>query len=85
MQTEASSFCKTCEDPEPMCETCAEHHTLQQISRCHELSTDIQELSSRFDKSCVYVFACQMTGQNQSCFIQICNVGSLQKKIEYNW
>lgn len=55
LRNEATRFCKTCEDPEPMCETCAEHHTLQQISRNHELSADIQELFSRFDQLCVYV------------------------------
>lgn len=55
LQNEATRFCKTCEDPEPMCETCAEHHTLQQISRNHELSADIQEFFSRFDQLCVEI------------------------------
>lgn len=41
MHVEATLFCKTCEDPEPLCENCAKHHTLQKITRNHEMCGDI--------------------------------------------
>lgn len=38
----ATHFCKTCDDPEPLCETCAKQHTRQKICRDHEICKDIR-------------------------------------------
>lgn len=43
LQVQATQFCKTCDDPEPLCETCAKHHLRQKISRNHELCGNIRE------------------------------------------
>lgn len=40
---EATHFCKTCEDPEPLCGTCAKHHLKQKLSKNHEMCTDIDQ------------------------------------------
>lgn len=40
----ATHICKTCEDPEPLCETCAKQHTRQKAFRDHELSGIICEI-----------------------------------------
>lgn len=39
----ATHFCKTCDDPEPLCGTCAQHHKKQKQSRNHEICGDIRE------------------------------------------
>lgn len=39
----ASHFCKTCVDPEPLCETCAKQHTRQKAFRDHEVSGNINK------------------------------------------
>lgn len=40
-QVKATCFCQTCEDPEPLCETCATQHTRQKLTRGHEIVKDI--------------------------------------------
>lgn len=42
----ATHFCKTCDDPEPLCETCAKHHTKQRLYRNHQISEDIREFQN---------------------------------------
>lgn len=42
-QISATRFCKTCADPEPLCEKCAKQHIRQKISKEHKLCSDIQE------------------------------------------
>lgn len=44
----ATHFCKTCEDPEPLCETCAKQHTRQRAFRDHELSRNIREIPKHY-------------------------------------
>lgn len=43
LKVPASSFCKSCEDPKPLCDICAKHHTKQKLSRnqvlCRERGT----------------------------------------------
>lgn len=46
-KTEATRFCKSCKDPEPMCETCAKLHIRQKNSRDHELCQDLQKMSKK--------------------------------------
>lgn len=40
-RVKATYFCQTCEDPEPLCETCATQHTRQKLTRGHEIVKDI--------------------------------------------
>lgn len=47
IQVSASFFCKTCEDPEPLCDICARHHTKQKLSKNHELCEDITDFRKR--------------------------------------
>lgn len=42
IQTKATRYCKTCSDPEPLCNDCAKQHTRQNSSRDHELCNDIK-------------------------------------------
>lgn len=39
----ATHFCKTCEDPEPLCESCAAQHGRHKISRHHKICENIGE------------------------------------------
>lgn len=56
-QITATHFCKTCEDPEPLCEACAKQHNRHKISKDHELSDKIEEYPQ--SKSNVwYVYTC---------------------------
>lgn len=41
VQVKAAYFCQTCEDPEPLCETCATQHTRQKLTRGHEIGKDL--------------------------------------------
>lgn len=47
LKIKATSFCKTCDDPEPLCETCAKQHTRHKIAKDHEISQNMAELSKR--------------------------------------
>lgn len=40
---EATHFCKTCDDPEPLCGTCSKHHLKQKLSKNHEMCADIEQ------------------------------------------
>lgn len=44
LQIQATHLCKTCENPEPLCETCAKNHTKQKLCRDHQISGDVREL-----------------------------------------
>lgn len=50
VQIEATRFCKTCDDPEPVCETCAKHHLRQKLSKDHEMCININEFRNREPK-----------------------------------
>ncbi|XP_056014684.1 uncharacterized protein LOC125674781 isoform X2 [Ostrea edulis] len=41
----ATQFCLDCEDPEPMCQNCANQHLKQRSGRGHSLSADISEMA----------------------------------------
>ena len=47
IKTEATRFCKSCKDPEPMCEICAKQHIRQKDSRDHEICQDLQMMSKK--------------------------------------
>lgn len=43
VKVKATHICKICENPEPLCEICSEHHTLQKMTRNHQMCEDIQQ------------------------------------------
>ena len=58
-KTEATRFCRSCQDPEPMCEICAKQHIRQKDSRDHEICQDLQMMSKKtyvFSNNLVQVF-----------------------------
>ena len=44
VQTEATVFCKTCKEPDPLCDDCGQLHTRQRATRGHELCDDKEQL-----------------------------------------
>lgn len=48
LKVPASSFCKSCEDPKPLCDICAKHHTKQKLSRNQVLCRDIKAFGKRY-------------------------------------
>lgn len=46
LDVKATHFCKTCEDPEPLCESCAKQHTRQKMAKNHEICSDIAKFST---------------------------------------
>lgn len=44
---QATHFCKTCDEPELLCDTCAKHHTKQKPFKDHKLSKDIGDIYKR--------------------------------------
>lgn len=47
---EATHFCKTCEDPDPLCETCAKRHLREKPFRSHEMCSDIEQFPNKEKK-----------------------------------
>lgn len=47
---EATHFCKTCDDPDPWCGTCANHHLKHKLSKDHELCADIKQFPNKEQK-----------------------------------
>lgn len=47
LQVQATHFCKTCDEPELLCELCAKHHTKQKLFKDHELSKVIGDFQKR--------------------------------------
>ena len=39
---EATKCCKTCKDPEPLCDDCADRHTRMEANKGHEMTDDLQ-------------------------------------------
>ena len=44
--SEATGFCKTCNDPEPLCRVCAVMHTRQKATKDHEICDDMKQFCS---------------------------------------
>lgn len=40
----ATHFCRTCENPEPLCENCSTQHVRQRKSRHHQICENIKEI-----------------------------------------
>ena len=55
IEADATKYCITCKDPEPLCDFCAQHHTRRKESKDHEISDDLQQLAVIADKH-KYVF-----------------------------
>lgn len=43
INVKATHICKICKNPEPLCENCSDHHTLQKLTRNHQMCEDIQQ------------------------------------------
>lgn len=41
--SEATKWCKTCKDPEPLCDHCAQRHTLMEANEGHQMAVDLQQ------------------------------------------
>lgn len=48
MLVQAAQFCKTCDDPELLCDTCAKHHIKQKAYKHHELTYGIGDFQKRY-------------------------------------
>ena len=46
-RTAATGFCKTCEDPEPLCDGCAKQHTRQKATKNHEINNDLTQFNNQ--------------------------------------
>lgn len=55
MKTKGTHFCKTCEDPEPLCDNCARQHTRHKLFRDHEICDAIEEIKN-YQESSIYNF-----------------------------
>lgn len=67
----AINFCKTCEDPEALCEICAKHHTRQKAFKDHELCGIMHEFSKHHsNKRYVWHFT---TWFNTGFFVKLLN------------
>lgn len=56
-QITATHFCKTCNDPEPLCEACAKEHIRQKISKDHSLSDEIEDFhQSKANVWYIYIY-----------------------------
>ena len=44
IRSTATKFCKTCEDPEPLCDGCAQQHKRQKATKHHQMSNDLTQL-----------------------------------------
>lgn len=47
LKVQATYFCKTCDDPELLCEACAKYHSKQKLFKEHKLSKIIKDLRKR--------------------------------------
>lgn len=54
LQVQATHFCQTCDDPEPLCDTCASHHTKQKLGKNHKLSKKIEDFTKRYFKNVLH-------------------------------
>ena len=50
-RTDATKFCKTCEDQETFCDNCAQHHICHKATRNHEICDDLGQLSKSHSAS----------------------------------
>lgn len=46
-QVLATHFCKTCEDPDPLCENCANRHLKEKLSKHHEICDNMKDFQKR--------------------------------------
>ena len=45
LEVKATKHCRTCLEPEPLCDVCAQHHTRRRETKEHEISDDRQQLA----------------------------------------
>lgn len=67
---EATHFCKTCHNPDPMCGTCAKHHIRQKPYKDHEICADIDQIPNKEHTDWYYVeFSCTNIFSNVYIFL----------------
>lgn len=71
-QVQATHFCETCDDPEPLCDTCAKNHNKQKLSKYHTLSKNMQDFKNRYSKV-YYIFTLMIFLKNEKT-VEIKNV-----------
>lgn len=49
LKIKATHFCETCEDPEPLCKSCAKQHTRQKIAKDHDICADMAKFPKPFE------------------------------------
>lgn len=47
-EVEATHFCKTCEDSDPLCEMCAKDHTRYKMTKNHKIRAEMTEFPNKW-------------------------------------
>lgn len=45
LDIEATKFCRSCKDPEPLCDVCAQIHTRRRETKEHKISDDFEKIA----------------------------------------
>lgn len=77
IQVKATHFCRTCEDPEPLCKTCAREHVRHKISRNHEISDNIREFPNQNKRYDFQLFKLNHSSNNETYFNGFWNSGGI--------
>ncbi|XP_062586611.1 uncharacterized protein LOC134248210 [Saccostrea cucullata] len=75
-KTQADSFCKDCDEPEPLCRECARQHIKQRQFRHHSICDDISQISiCTIGNSSVLCAVCKEEGidTKANCFCHDCD------------
>lgn len=70
IHVKATHFCKTCDDPEPLCDECAKQHTRQKICRDHEMCKNLLEFL-RF--------------RSKNWYVRLFHLNLILKQNKFNW
>ena len=65
-ENDATVFCLTCEEPELMCNECAEQHIRERKSRGHELCYNIEQFFNMSISKVLLCESCQEKGDSQT-------------------
>ena len=64
--SDATAFCLTCKEPEPMCSQCAAQHTRERKTRGHEICNDIEKLRRPIAVSNMFCENCNVNGETSN-------------------
>lgn len=78
IMSNATHFCKTCEDPEPLCESCAVQHTRQKIAKDHDICDNMANFPRPLENvgyTCLFeLFHFQCKNNNYLMFMFLCKI-----------